>query len=90
MDEDLMKALRKKAKGYKAKEIVDEFVIDEGSEPVLSRRKITYKDVPPDIGAVKTIAEILNDTGYKELTAEELKKEKQRLLEELKANNQGG
>jgi hypothetical protein len=88
MDEDLMKALRKKAKGYKAKEVVDEFVVDEGSTPVLSRRKITYKDVPPDIGAVKTIAEILSDTGYKELTAEELKREKQRLLEELKTNEE--
>jgi hypothetical protein len=84
MDEDLMKALRKKARGYKTKEVVDEFVIDESSTPVLSRRKITYKDVPPDIGAVKTIAEILSGAGYKELTTEELKKEKQRLLEELR------
>jgi hypothetical protein len=84
MDEDLMKALRKKAKGYKAKEVADEFVVGKSGTPVLSRRKITYKDVPPDIGAVKTIAEILNGGEYRELTPEELKKEKQRLLEELK------
>jgi hypothetical protein len=84
MDDDLIKALRKKAKGYKAREVVDEFVVDENSAPVLSRRKVTYKDVPPDVGAVKTIAEILNDTGYKNFTTDELEKERERLLDELR------
>jgi hypothetical protein len=90
MNEKLIKALLKKAKGYETKEIIDEFTVDGDNAPVLNRRKITYKDVPPDIGAVKTIAEILNVNEYKDLSAEELQKEKRRLLEELQKDKRDG
>ncbi|MDR1939195.1 MAG: hypothetical protein LBQ40_00160 [Clostridiales bacterium] len=83
MNEDLMNALMKKAKGYETKEVVDEFVVDESNTPVLSKRKVIYKDVPPDVGAVKTIAEFIGDGGYPDYSTDELLKEKERLMTEL-------
>lgn len=84
MKEDLIKALLKKAKGYEAKEVVDEFVMDDGNRPILNKRKVTYKEVPPDINAVKAIAELTLEKDYKDYTPDELVKEKTRLLRELK------
>ncbi|MDR3292878.1 MAG: hypothetical protein LBT20_02100 [Clostridiales bacterium] len=87
MNEDLIDALLKKAKGYEAKEVVDEFVVDESNLPVLSKRKVTYKDVPPDLGAVKAIAELAAEKEYRSLSTEELLREKRRLLKELESGN---
>ncbi|MDR1905934.1 MAG: hypothetical protein LBQ27_03325 [Clostridiales bacterium] len=83
MDDDILRALIKKAKGYETKEVIDEFVVDESSVPILSKRKVTYKDIPPDISAAKTLAEFKNAGGYGDFTEDELKKEKERLLREL-------
>lgn len=90
LNDDIISALLKKAVGYEAKEVVEEFVVDETNTPVLSKRKVTYKDMPPDVGAVKTIAELLNGDDIKGLTTEELEKEKGRLLGELSKIERGG
>ena len=71
-------ALRKKAVGYTSNETVEEYALCEG-EMTLVKRKVKYTDVPPDISAVRLMLEIgsVNET---EMTEEEIKKEKQRLI----------
>ena len=53
------KSLLKKALGYQYKEVIEEYSIGEDGEK-LSKKKITTKDVPPDISAVKLLLEELN------------------------------
>lgn len=75
---DLEQALIKKALGYDATEVVEEYVGD-GEEIKLSKKKVTTKNVPPDMSALK----FLLDESQKELsemTDQELYEEKVRLL----------
>jgi len=78
-------ALLKRALGYDTKEIVEEFQ-DEDGDVKLTKRKVTTKNVPPDISAVKMILDSVNENCKKvgEMTEEELKSEKERLLNLLK------
>ena len=49
------------------------------------KRKVVSKNVPPDVSAAKLLYEIEGGaTNLKDLTDDELEKEKQRLLEILK------
>ena len=49
----LNKALVKRALGYLNKEVTEEFCKDdEGEKLVLTKRKVTKKNIPPDITAV--------------------------------------
>ena len=50
--EEVTEALRRRALGYEADEVVEEYGFTEG-EAVLLKRKVTKKDVPPDIQAAK-------------------------------------
>ena len=80
---DLENALIKKALGYDATEIVEEYSSDNEGEVRLLKKKITTKNVPPDMTALK----FLLDEGTKDLTQmsdEELFAEKIRLLNILK------
>lgn len=61
-DEDkIKKALLKRALGYNASEVVEEYAIDEEGEKRLLKKKITKKHYSPDISAVK----VLLDRYYK-------------------------
>ena len=80
---DLENALIKKALGYDATEVVEEYSSDSEGEIRLLKKKITTKNVPPDMTALK----FLLDEGTKDLTQmsdEELFAEKVRLLNILK------
>ena len=81
------KALLKKALGYQAKEVVEEFMSDkESGLDVLVKKKCTTKDVPPDVTAIKILLSYYDEKTFEELenmTDEELLKEKVRLLLEL-------
>lgn len=80
------KALIKRALGFTAKEVVEEFSFsDEGAK--LTKRKITKKNIPPDISAVKVLLEVLNGENnydFDTMTDEELFAERDRLLKLLK------
>lgn len=81
--QELLEALIKKALGYDATEVVEEYVGNDDGEVKLSKKKVTTKNVPPDMGALK----ILLDDSQKEvgqMTDEELEKEKTRLINLLK------
>lgn len=60
--ERIERALEKKALGYDTEEIVEEYVSD-GAEVKLVRRKVTKKNVPPDVAALKLLMESAGTCG---------------------------
>ncbi len=80
-ESDLKKALIKKALGYDYKEVVEEYTSDQEGEVKLVKKKITKKNVPPDITALKILIE--NQTPISSMTDEELEEEKNRLIKAL-------
>ena len=75
---DLEQALIKKALGYDATEVVEEYVGD-GDEIKLSKKKVTTKNVPPDMSALKFLLDE-SQKEVSEMTDQELQEEKVRLL----------
>lgn len=66
------------ATGLSASETVEEFAVQDG-ELKLVKKKITKREIPPDIKAVKLLLD-----GGEELSDEELEAEKQKLMGMLK------
>ena len=83
MDEEILNALLKRAKGYSYKEVQEEYAVKDDGEIALTKRKVLEKYCPPDSGALKTYIELSGDTDVSELSDEELEQEKMRLLKEL-------
>ena len=84
--EEVTEALRRRALGYEADEVVEEYGFTEG-EAVLLRREVTKKDVPPDIQAAKLLLEA--EEPLAALTDEQLEQEKARLLLRLREEEEG-
>ncbi len=80
MEEEIKGALKKCAVGFGTSEVVEEFCMEDG-ELKLVKKKVTKKDVPPDIKAVKLL---MDGGGISDLSDEELEAEKLRLMEMLK------
>ncbi len=76
-EEEVKAALRKRALGFEADEVVEEYGFNEG-EAVLLKRKISKKIVPPDIQAAKMLME--EQGSLRTMTDEQLAAEKERLL----------
>ena len=76
--DEIWEAVRRKAVGYETEESVEEFAIVEG-ELALVKRRVTRKEIPPDVSAAKLLLEIGGD-GLENLSEEELKSEKLRLI----------
>ena len=79
LDKDIEKALIKKALGYIQEETIEEYSnVDD--EVVLNKRKVTKKEVPPDMSAIKILLDIKNidSKDVKSMTTEELIKEKEK------------
>ncbi len=85
LSEDLLCAVRKKAEGYTAEESVEEYGVTDG-KLTLCKRKVTLKEVPPDLSAVKMLMEMGESDVYGAMSEQELENEKQRLLKLLKEN----
>ncbi len=78
----LKEALVKKAIGYLTEECVDEFLPDKDSgEMKIVKRKITTKQVLPDLTAVKLLCEITGEQpfDFSAMDDEELFAERQKL-----------
>ena len=82
-EKELKIALIKKALGYDCTEVVEEYVGGEEGEIKLCKKKVTTKNVPPDMTALKILLDE-KQTDLSELTDEELLLEKKRLLGLLK------
>lgn len=80
MEEEVFGALKKCAVGLKTREVVEEFSMEDG-ELKLVKKKVTERDIPPDIKAVKLLLDGNDTCG---LSDEELEEEKAKLLEMLK------
>lgn len=81
-DENIKNALLKCATGLCTSETVEEFAVGDEGELKLVKKKVTKRDIPPDIKAVKLLME---ERG--EITDEELEAEKERLLKLLEDKN---
>ena len=94
MDDEskIKKALLKKALGYIADDVVEEFLLDEDGNIKLSKKKVTKKHYPPDIMAIKVLFDKYFKTYSEEISSmsdEELIAERERLLKALKEENNG-
>lgn len=80
-DEGIREALFKCAVGFDTSEVVEEYTVDEG-ELKLVKRKVTRRDVPPDIKAVKMLLDGESEVGG--MSDEELEERRNRLIKMLK------
>lgn len=89
-NEKLNKALIKKALGYASKEVVEEFSSEDG-KLILNKRKVTKKNIPPDISAVKILLTMYSNSedDFSKLSDEELLIERDKLLKILKEEDDG-
>lgn len=74
--------LLKKAKGFVLEEICEEYALDENDKLKLVKRKISSKEVAPDISAVKALCEfkMLESDEFKNMSFEQLKEERDKLF----------
>lgn len=75
----LLESVIKKAAGYESVETQEEYSLIEG-EMTLTKRKITTKDIPPDITALKLL---LGDEQPEQVTREDIERERKALTEEF-------
>lgn len=80
IEENIKNALLKCAVGFGTNEVVEEFAVEEG-ELKLVKKKVTKRDVPPDIKAVKLL---MGDCSADQLSDEQLEEERENLLKLLK------
>lgn len=87
MNEEIEKAVYRKAVGYDIQEICEEY----SGENELIKRKVATKHFPPDITAVKAMVElgIQQEKELNELSDEELDDLKLRLIAQLKDSTKG-
>ena len=52
LNDDILDAVIKRAKGYEARETVEEYAVVDGALELVKKR-VTVKDVPPDMTAAK-------------------------------------
>ena len=84
VQQKLTDALIKKAVGYVSKEWVDELVPDPDTlEMKIVRRKVTKKQVAPDLNAAKLLFEITGDKTFDlyAMSDEQLHEQRQKLLQ---------
>lgn len=78
-NDEIYSAVVKRARGYSACETVEEYAMIDGVLELVKKR-VTVKDVPPDMTAAKMIFDGGRADG---LSDEELERERVRLLKEL-------
>jgi hypothetical protein len=79
-DESVKSALKKCAVGFDTSEVVEEFAVEDGQLKLI-KKKVTKRDIPPDIKAVKML---LDGEGCAQMTDGQLLDEKNKLLDMLK------
>ena len=90
---ETLKALKSCIKGLTTKEVTTEYVLDdETGKMKIVKQKVNEKSLPPNVDLLKLIYPHLVEKkkDYDSLTDDELEKEKQRLLRELKEKDDVG
>ena len=91
-EKKLKKAIIKRALGYDADEVVEEYSYDEEGKPKLSKKRVTKKHYAPDISAMKILIERYGNLSREEIelmSDEELRAERNRLIKLLEEENYG-
>ena len=91
-EKKLKKAIIKRALGYDADEVVEEYSYDEEGKPKLSKKRVTKKHYAPDISAMKILIERYGNLSREEIelmSDEELRAERNRLIKLLEEENHG-
>ena len=87
LEQRIKSALTKKAVGYSASEVVEEYQDEEGILR-LTKKRVTKKHFPPDTQAAKYVIEgFTDDEQIENMTDEQLESERKRLIELLKESN---
>ena len=88
--EKIKKSLLKKALGYRYNEVIEEYSVDENGEK-LTKKKVTTKDVPPDMSAVKILLDDLNleHNDFEDMSDDELKIEIENAIKLLEKKFEG-
>lgn len=92
-EDEIRKALLKRALGYDIDEIVSEYSLDKDGQEALSKKKVRKKHYSPDISAAKLLLERFYRTYEDRVLAmsdEELEREEKRLEELLKKGEKDG
>lgn len=85
LDDETLKAIKKLVKGFCAKEVVNEYVVDGEGNKILSKQKVSKKLIPPNTDILKMLFNKADVTAnFDGWTDAELEKEKQRLLKMIK------
>ncbi len=79
-DDGVKSALKKCAMGFETGEVVEEYAVEDG-ELKLVKKKVTRRDIPPDIKAVKMLLDGGDVTGFSD---EELLSERERIAAMIK------
>lgn len=82
-EEKIGDALLKVALGCSVEEVTEEYAEADG-ELKLTKRKKTRRDIPPDLKAVQMLLAESGRSEAAQMTDEELERERERLLSELK------
>lgn len=82
MDDEgkIVSSIRRRAVGYAVTETAEEYALVDG-QMTLVKRKVNKRDVPADVSAQKLYLELSGEE--EKLSAEEVKREKKRLLKLL-------
>lgn len=83
MESEVMGALKKCAVGFGTSEVVEEFGVENG-ELKLLKKKVTKRDIPPDIKAVKLLMDGSDVSSLSETLLIEERENLKKLLKEEK------
>lgn len=87
--EEILNALKQRALGYKTNEVIEEYSLDENENERLVKKKVTIKNVPPDISAAKVLLEFESsnfDDDISKMSNEELDEKINEIISRLKEN----
>lgn len=87
-----MKALKQCITGLTTKEIVTEYDVDDDGKLKIVKQKINEKNLPPNSDIIKLVYQHYteNKVDYDKFSDDDLEKEKNRLLKELKESESVG
>ncbi len=79
--DEIKNAILRKATGYEAEEVVEEYQMED-EVMTLTKRRVTKKHYPPDTQAAKLLIDIAEGVDANALTEEEIKEQIMRLIKE--------
>ena len=83
-EQKLKKALMKKALGYQTREIVYEYSVGQNGEEQSNKKKVTKKQVPPDLSCLKLLLDDPLVPDFATLDDDDLERQRQKILQLIK------